>query len=256
MDGWNGRNGATAGVPRCRKINEGRILFSTSTVTLRETEPAFRYWAFVAMLNAVLLPLAMLLYGEPFRLFEYALSDLGALLTRGGRPNGMALFIFDADMVMSGIAMAGLATEYGERRAVVNRRLKRALSYTASAGFFATTIPHDVLHVAHGFAAGFMVGSLWVLAMAYAAETVRAVGPEFAVLCHGVLHATVITYAIQFAADAPSKQLLQKLAVVGLYTTLLLTSSVLHRCGCRRNEPVDLVWQAGIPRLECLTERT
>jgi hypothetical protein len=198
----------------------------------------------------------MLLYGEPYRVCVYALSDLGALVTRGGLPNGGALFFFDMDMILSGIATAGLAAEYRHCRGIRNRRVKHALACAASAGFFATTIPHDVLHVAHGIGAGFMVGSLWGLAIVYAAETVRTVGPEFAVLCHVVLHGTVVSYAVQFAADVPSKQLLQKLAVVGLYSTLLLTSSMLRRLTTRRSESADSVWNAQVTRLDSLPERT
>ena len=80
-----------------RHIVDAEKTSSTPTVThgapvspLRLVRPytAMRdCFRLLAIINLILLPLAVAVYGERFRFFSLALSDLGVPVTPGGLPN-------------------------------------------------------------------------------------------------------------------------------------------------------------------------
>lgn len=187
--------------------------------------PPYLLFLILAAANGLFLTLGMLTYAEPFRFWEYPLSDLGATVTATGIRNGISILFFICAMLTSCLVMVLLSRRF--------RGFRRALCLSCAAGFLISTFPHNICNPVHSLGAALMVGSLWGLSVSFLG-TLRirnSVSPFL--LGHALLQGTILTYAVTFILDSPVKQVTQKLAVLGLLTVLLVMGrnySILTEC--------------------------
>ena len=213
-----------------------------STNSSQRPQAARDHLVGLVAVNLVLIPAAILTYGEPFRFWQLPLSDLGVPWTRNGQPNFVSFTLFAVNMAIGAIVMASLAVTCIRSRTVAYRRVKSGLAILASAGFVVGTVPHDPFHYVHLAGCASMVGSLWFLGNLFSLELVTSGRRRAAAATQAVLHLTVLPYAAAYFAGSDSKQVLQKIAVFGLFATLTLATESL--CADRRPG----VLQAGRPQ--------
>ena len=173
--------------------------------------------------------LGMALYGEPFDLWEDPFSELGATLTPNGYENNAAMIVFVGDMIICGILLIIIAAAFGKDSRVPNRGVRVIFASAAAFGAFVATFPHNLFDLQHKLGSGFLVGSVWVLAIAFLVDASKRGSHKYVVFLHCILHGTVLAYAFAFFVDADSKQLFQKLAIAGLSLVIELGLAVLCR---------------------------
>lgn len=178
-----------------------------------------RLFRLLGALQLVLLPLAMLAYGERYSLLSNAISDLGTLRTPAGETNGLSVLLFATDLTATSVVLCSYAVHIRRKSGIGHPALKADFAWIGAAGALLALAPHDAHRLVHGIGAGMLVGSLWMLANLLALE-LRDQEPAAARRIELVLQATVLPYATAFFIDADAKQLLQKLAVLGLVWSL------------------------------------
>lgn len=213
---------------RVRQIPaRGRCARTVSLVPVyRTTRDSFRL---LALSNVVLLPLAVISYGEKFHLLTSPFSDLGTLHTRGGSSNVASFIIFALYMLSGALIMMRHGRALSRTPYVPYSRLKIALSFGAAAGYVIGIMPHDLVHAVHTAGCSLMVGSLWMLCTVFSLELGRMGRFHDALAVQLILQLSVLPYAVAYFVDADVKQALQKVAVAGLFVSLTAATRFLRR---------------------------
>jgi len=165
--------------------------------------------------------LGVLAYGEPFLFFQYAISDLGATVTKHGYPNPSSRIIMTIGMLICSCLMLRIGLYQG--RSLQHQRVKRWLAILCAAGFLLFVCPMDVNYTIHSIGAGLMIGSLYLFDNCFLLEQ-RTLMPSLIFwLSQGILQATVLAYAATYFTNAVIKQITQKLCIAGLLIVSLLS---------------------------------
>ena len=175
-----------------------------------------------------MLTLAIIFYREPFQLWKYPLSDLGATVTEHGLPNTPSLVFFDCGMLASSLIMLRISSRFAASK-VRNRKIKRGLTLLGAAGFFVIMFPYNISDPVHMTGGGMVFGSLWALTVLLLLETRPRAGRLRFWLLQLLLQLTILPYAALFLLGPPIKQAFQKPAVVGLMLTLRITVGICNK---------------------------
>jgi hypothetical protein len=181
--------------------------------------------------------LGILAYGEAFLFSEYAISDLGATVTKHGRPNLNARIVMTIGMLICSFMMLRIGLHYGQSRSLRNQRFKRLVAVLCAGGFFLFTCPLNVNYVVHSIGAGLIIGCLYLFDNCFLFEQ-RLLMP--ALVFWGsqlILQATVLTYAVAYITTAAIKQISQKCCIAGLLVVSLLS---VRRWNWRNNNRHEL----------------
>jgi hypothetical protein len=165
--------------------------------------------------------LGILAYGEPFLFFQYAISDLGATVTKHGLPNTTSRIIMTIGMLICSCLMLRIGLYQG--RNLRHQRVKRWLAVLCAAGFLFFVCPMDINYTIHSIGAGLMIGCLYLFDNCFLLEQRNFMPALIFWLSQGILQATVLTYAAAYFANALIKQISQKLCIAGLLTISLLS---------------------------------
>ena len=168
----------------------------------------------------VTLGLGILFYGEPFRFWQHAFSDLGNTVTRGGHANTAARLIFSAGMVLSSAIMLGISTRFAGRRDLRLHAVKGWLARLGVVGCLVSIYPNNVDHTVHSVGVGIVIGVVYLLTMIFHLELRSRILSRLFWADVSIMQVAVFSYAWAFFADSASKQSLQKTCVVGLLFAL------------------------------------
>ena len=105
------------------------------------------------------LGLAALAYGEPFRFWYDAFSDLGNTVTHGGHRNAPARLIFSAGMIVSSAIMLRISSRYAGRRKLRHHAIKCWLARLRTLGCLISIYPNDIDHTVHSVGVGIVIAS-------------------------------------------------------------------------------------------------
>ncbi len=166
----------------------------------------------------------MLFYREPFRFWQYPLSDLGATQTEHGLSNVPSIIFFDAGMIVSSLMMLAVSARFAVST-VEHRMAKRALTFLTGMGFLVIMFPYNINDGIHMTGGGAVFGGLWGLTLLLSLELRKRIGLARFWLIQLVLQGTILPYAALFMLGKPIKQAFQKPAVLGLMLALSLTLS-------------------------------
>ena len=174
----------------------------------------------------ITLTLATAFYGEPFRFWQNAFSDLGDAVTPQGNPNLFPRLIFTLGMLAESFVLLSIWAQYSAEEPYRNQTPKRALALLGAAGFLITILPNDRYHVIHSFGVGTAVAALYFFAMLFHFELRQQFPSWQFYLDVFLLQIVVFTYAVSFFADWASKQSYQKICIMGVFYVLLKVVSV------------------------------
>ena len=200
-----------------------------------EENPKWRFrdhWYLFSLLllNLIIFRIASRLYGDQFIVFRDAISDLGATVTSTGLPNRQSPYVFVPGMVVSGIIMLVFA-RYLDRKHANGRSIRPRLARLCSAGFLLMPAPHNlpVCEQLHMTGAAFIFFAFWALGMGYLTDC-RELGMHALYwIGMAVLQGTVVSYGVLFTINSPSKQTAQGFGVLGLISTLVVSTYALSR---------------------------
>jgi hypothetical membrane protein len=162
------------------------------------------------------LGLAVLVYGEPFRFWHDAFSDLGNTVTHGGHRNAAARLIFSVGMTASSAIMLWICSRYAGRRELRHHAVKCWLARLGALGCLISIYPNDIDHTVHSVGVGTVIGAVYLFTMIFHLELKREISPRLFWADLLIMQVAVFSYAWAFFADAASKQSLQKTCIVGL----------------------------------------
>ena len=170
------------------------------------------------------LTLGVLFYREPFRIWQYPLSDLGATQTEHGLSNIPSIIFFDAGMIVSSLLMLAVSSRFAVST-VEHRMLKRVLTFLTGVGFLVIMFPYNINDSIHMTGGAAVFGGLWGFTLLLSLELRRRIGRARFWLIQLILQGTILPYAALFMIGKPIKQAFQKPAVLGLMMALSLTLS-------------------------------
>lgn len=183
------------------------------------------FYLLVAEMMSTLV-LAVVLYGEPFRFWEYAFSDLGSTATWGGKVNAPSRLVFTlGGLAASWIMLQVWAAYTGETR-FRNQRTKRNLGALGTVGYLFSSVPNSMHHVLHTAGVVMAVAALVLYTLLFFWELRENMPPWRMVLDAGALLTVVLAYALAFFADWPTKQEFQKVCILGVFYMTLRAVSV------------------------------
>jgi len=169
---------------------------------------------------------AIAVYDEPFFIWRYALSDLGALKTKYGADNIYSRYIMLVGFLLAAYLMARMSYHFFHASYLTYRNWKAVLTGLISTGFFIFLYPHDVNKGVHSFGAGLMVGGCYFFAGLLFIEIRAQITSWRFILNQFVLHVTVLSYAVAYIANMPFKQIPQKFCFLGIIYSLERLSMV------------------------------
>ena len=199
-------------------------------------EAYFRLYAVLFFVLFLGFFIAMMVFGEAYRFWQYPYSDLGATETANGYPNRVSVIVFVTDMFCIGIILAVISVVSSRDRLLPHRGVRSVFAASGAFGAFVATFPHNLYPIQHTLGSAFLVGSLWVLSVFAIVDVGTLVSGIAARWLHAVLHITVISYAINYVLDTLIKQVFQKFAVFGLCAVLLSAFRMLARTARRDAE--------------------
>ena len=170
----------------------------------------------ICLVIPVTIFLALLFYGEPFHLWRDAFSQLGETITPSGNANIVSRLIFSTGWMTSGVLMAMICVRFAVRRDLTLHRVKSGLAFLGAVGFFIATTPNNLNHLVHSIGMGIEVGVMYFFSMILLIELRSCIRRSVFSGQIALLHAAVLTYAATFIANSDSKQLAQKLCILGL----------------------------------------
>ena len=176
--------------------------------------------------NIAALLLGMLVYGEPFRFWEFAYSWLGGTVTTNGHPNVPARLVFGLGMVSSGFIMFAIGSNFRLDTRAAHHILKSWLCVASGVGYFIIIYPYDIHNSIHSVGSALVFGGLWGVASLLLVEGKAWWSRAWFVTCQLSLQGSILTYAVTWALDADVKQVTQKAAVFALIIILRVASSV------------------------------
>ncbi len=176
--------------------------------------------------NTATLILGMLVYGEPFRFWEFAYSYLGGTLTTNGRPNGPARLVFGLGMVGCGFIMFAISANFRLDTRASHPRLKARLCFFAGLGYFIIIYPYNVHNTIHSVGSALVFGCLWGVASLLLIEGRTIRSRRRFVACQLSLQGSILAYAVTWVLGAQMAQVIQKAAVFALIIVLRVASSV------------------------------
>ena len=182
------------------------------------TISAYFFWLIVVM--CLTLATAVILYGEPFT-WDYAFSDLGSTATWEGKVNAASGLVFTIGGLTCGWIMLHIWAAYTGDIRFSRQKTKRNLGTLGTAGYLLSSVPNSQHHIVHTIGAVCTFASLVLFSVIFYIELRQTMPPWRFVLEMAGLWAVVLTYAVAFFADWPSKQLFQKLCLIGVYYTVL-----------------------------------
>lgn len=177
--------------------------------------------------------LGIIFYRQPFKLFHYPLSNLGATRSPAGLANVPSIVFFDSSMILSGILMFSISARFGASD-VDHLLPKRGLTLLSGVGFFVIIFPYNIndpIHMAGGAA---LFGGLWGLTVLLLLELRRPIGTLRFTLLQLLLQGTILPYAALVMINLPIKQAFQKPAVLGLMASLRIAMWLGERTGAKR----------------------
>lgn len=163
--------------------------------------------------------LGILAYGEPFLLSQYAISDLGATVTKHGLPNTSSRIIMTIGMLIC----SSLMLRVGLARSLRQQWVKRWLALLCAAGFFLFICPLDINYTIHSIGAALIIGPLYLLDNCFLWEQRQHMPAIVFWLAQVILQTTVLTYAVAFTTTAAIKQISQKFCIAGLLIVSFLS---------------------------------
>jgi len=173
--------------------------------------------------------IASLAYNGRFNLLTDPFSRLGASETPEGLANRSSMAIFIIDMVITAILFGCVAAVFARDKKIPYRGVRVLFSIIAGLGACIATFPNNYFLVQHQVGAGFLVGSFWLLAILFIVDASKVLQKRASILLHLLLQSTVLTYAYTFLVHAPSRDIVQKFAVIGLALSIELSLSALSR---------------------------
>ena len=182
----------------------------------------------LAITNLILLPVAVIAFGERFQFWAFPLSDLGLPLTPGGQRNHASMVVFALNMVAGSACMIAYGYSCLRTAALPGKRAKVALASVAATGFLVGIFPHEPFQVLHMAGCAAMIGALWFLANLFSVELVRLGRRRQAWRVQAVLQLTVLPYAAAYFLGLDIKQVLQKFAIAGLFVSLSVATRLLR----------------------------
>lgn len=187
-----------------------------------------RYFDQLVLVQLLLYPVAIALFGDRFRFSQDALSDLGARMTPSGQPNGLAAAVFYLMLVLIATTMFRYARYCGHEPVPAFGRAKRFVASMTAVGAIAAVSPNDTVHSLHVAGCVAMIGGFWVLGIIIALELSRHRSVRAAFLVQLLLEATLLPYAFAYAVNSDLKQMLQKPAIAGLVLSIWLGARILE----------------------------
>jgi hypothetical membrane protein len=164
--------------------------------------------------------LAVLFFGERFLFWHHAFSDLGDTVTRQGHSNLSSRVIFSVGMIIESCIMLKISSRYAENQNFRNHPVKRWLALLGAIGFVVSIYPNNINHFVHSLGVGTVIGVLYLLTMIFHFELKPRIPPRSFYTDLVVIQVAVFSYAVTFFADSASKQVFQKICIVGLFLAL------------------------------------
>lgn len=183
------------------------------------------YFYLLVLVMVVTLAVAVFLYGEPFHFWAYPFSDLGSTATWEGKVNAPSRLTFTLGGLSAGWLMMHIWAAYTGEERYRNQPVKRNLGALGMAGFLLASVPNSQHHIIHTMGAVFAFASLYLFTMVFHVELREGMRAWQFWLDVILLQVVVFTYALAFFADWPTKQGFQKVALMGVYYTVLRSVS-------------------------------
>lgn len=186
----------------------------------------YRLFFLLVFINCIFISLAIFSYGQPFLFWQYPLSHLGATLTENGFNNMRAAYLFISDMLVSSIIMLIITYFFWQNKNIRYYAFKFYLSLFSGIGFILAAFPCNLYDPIHIAGSAITITSFWLLIIIFLQEIKKYFYYAY-ILLHLLLHSTLIAYALTFILNFPSKQLFQKLAVLGLFLALMISLRIM-----------------------------
>jgi hypothetical membrane protein len=174
----------------------------------------------LSLVLIVTLALAVLFYGEPFRFWHHAFSDLGNTVTSRGRRNVASRMVFSVGMMVECALMLRIRARYGETQDLRHRTIKRWLALLGAVAFLVAICPNDVNHTIHSVGVGTVVGVIYLFTMVFHLELEPRIPARLFYVDLVIIQVAVFSYAWAFFANSPFKQSLQKTCIGGVFFAL------------------------------------
>jgi len=184
------------------------------------------YFYLLILEMVVTLALAVVLYGEPFRFWEYAFSDLGSTATWGGKVNAASRLVFTLGGLGASWIMLQIWAAYTGKIRFRNQRIKRNLGVLGTVGYLFSSVPNSLHHVLHTFGVVMAVTALVLFTLLFLGELRERMPRWRIVLDAGALLSVVLAYAVAFFGDWPAKQEFQKACILVVFYMALRAVSV------------------------------
>lgn len=160
--------------------------------------------------------LATLVYNGRFNLIKDPFSRLGASKTPEGADNRASMAVFVVDMAITAVIFGRLAVAFARDSNLSFRGLRVLISITAALGACIATFPNNYFLTQHQLGAGFLVGSIWLHAILFIADASKVTSRGYGLFLHLLLQSTILYYAFTFFVEAPERDIVQKIAIIGL----------------------------------------
>ena len=168
---------------------------------------------------------AIITYAEPFRLFSFAISDLGALHTPGGLPNRSGIILYSLSMLLMGGYMFKLRGHY-RRFPAANDSLYGLLYLLGGIGALIACCPTDLNSFTHSIGSGLLVFSQVFIAFTRILAQRQAFSVRSTRMRTALLFIPMLLYAGLWVIRAGSGvQFFQKAAFSSLLAIELRTSN-------------------------------
>jgi hypothetical protein len=187
----------------------------------------FDYFLLLVIVNLVLIPAAIVYYNGTFLFWQYPFSSAGDAFSQSGLLNTTGSRIYSLNMILSGSIMLFLSRRFDQGKNEHKNNNRAILSFICGLGFLiASFSPDDTRHQFHVLGSALAIASLWLMATGYLFEIAKNLQPRVYILFQSLLQIPIIAYAgAYFLKIDPTSYVLQKFALVGLFTSLLFSSN-------------------------------
>lgn len=123
-------------------------------------------------------------------------------------------------MIIESCIMLRISSRYAENQNFRNQAIKRWLALLGAIGFVVSLYPNNINHFIHSLGVGTVIGVLYLFTMIFHFELKPRIPTRFFYTDLAVIQVAVFSYAVSFFADSASKQVFQKICIIGLFLAL------------------------------------
>ena len=196
-------------------MTKNKIIYHTSDPLKVHRLLSFKVSMLVGLLLIIFIS-GILTYPEKFHFREDALSYLGEIYLKNGKPNIYSFIIFAAGMIGCSLLSFSISHDTAGYKPHIFFKI-------AGVGFALLAVPGDISNLVHSLGGAISVGSLWFFSALSLNDLYKKSKSLRILLYQLILQGSVLPYAFLYFAISPYRQYAQKFAVIGLMIILTVT---------------------------------